>query len=112
VRVIVAGVVGDIAAAPAVEVEEIGGRNDNVVAGGGEFNFNYGGDGGSWCAPYKTWQRIYDYDFLTNLTASAVTRPDKLTQSSSARPEHAGDGHIVDLLRPQRSLGGATPTAE
>ncbi|KAE8145743.1 glycoside hydrolase superfamily [Aspergillus avenaceus] len=31
-------------------------------------SFNYGGDGGSWCAPYKTWQRIYDYDFTLNLT--------------------------------------------
>ncbi|EZF74912.1 hypothetical protein H105_03469 [Trichophyton soudanense CBS 452.61] len=31
-------------------------------------NFNYGGDGGSWCAPYKTWQRIYDYDFTSELT--------------------------------------------
>lgn len=31
-------------------------------------NFNYGGNGGSWCAPYKTWQRIYDYDFTHNLT--------------------------------------------
>lgn len=31
-------------------------------------NFNYQGNGGSWCAPYKTWQRIYDYDFTTNLT--------------------------------------------
>ncbi|KAG5913449.1 hypothetical protein E4U61_006897 [Claviceps capensis] len=30
--------------------------------------FNYGGQGGSWCAPYKTWQRIYDYDFTANLT--------------------------------------------
>jgi hexosaminidase len=33
-------------------------------------NFNFGGNGGSWCAPYKTWQRIYDYDFTTNLTTS------------------------------------------
>ncbi len=32
------------------------------------FSFNYGGPGGSWCAPYKTWQRIYDYDFDANLT--------------------------------------------
>ncbi|KAI8333158.1 glycoside hydrolase superfamily [Chlamydoabsidia padenii] len=24
--------------------------------------FNYGGVGGSWCAPYKTWQRIYTFD--------------------------------------------------
>ncbi|OSS52652.1 hypothetical protein B5807_02974 [Epicoccum nigrum] len=31
-------------------------------------NFNWGGNGGSWCAPYKTWQRIYDYDFTFNLT--------------------------------------------
>lgn len=31
-------------------------------------NFNWGGGGGSWCAPYKTWQRIYDFDFTTNLT--------------------------------------------
>ncbi|KAF3482883.1 beta-hexosaminidase [Arthroderma uncinatum] len=30
-------------------------------------NFNYLGDGGSWCAPYKTWQRIYDYDFTDGL---------------------------------------------
>jgi len=30
--------------------------------------FNYGGGGGSWCAPYKTWQRIYDYDFTEGLT--------------------------------------------
>ncbi|KAL4802961.1 glycoside hydrolase superfamily [Aspergillus unguis] len=33
-------------------------------------NFNYLGMGGSWCAPYKTWQRIYDYDFTANLTDS------------------------------------------
>ncbi|KAL4923448.1 beta-N-acetylhexosaminidase [Aspergillus undulatus] len=31
-------------------------------------NFNYGGMGGSWCAPYKTWQRIYNYDFTLKLT--------------------------------------------
>lgn len=27
---------------------------------GAAASFNYGGPGGSWCAPYKTWQRIYD----------------------------------------------------
>ncbi|KAL3479016.1 glycoside hydrolase superfamily [Aspergillus californicus] len=32
--------------------------------------FNYLGMGGSWCAPYKTWQRIYNYDFTLNLTDS------------------------------------------
>ncbi|KAF9418761.1 hypothetical protein BGZ94_009614 [Podila epigama] len=29
---------------------------------------NYGGFGASWCGPYKTWQRIYDYDFTKGLT--------------------------------------------
>lgn len=24
--------------------------------------------GGSWCSPYKTWQRIYSYDFVANLS--------------------------------------------
>ena len=42
----------------------------NADAVDGLANFNYGGNGGSWCAPYKTWQRIYDYDFTTNLTAA------------------------------------------
>jgi hexosaminidase len=40
----------------------------NPDVASGLANFNYGGNGGSWCAPYKTWQRIYDYDFTTNLT--------------------------------------------
>ncbi|KAH8724630.1 glycoside hydrolase superfamily [Phaeosphaeriaceae sp. PMI808] len=42
--------------------------NPNATDGGA--NFNWGGTGGSWCAPYKTWQRIYDYDFTYNLTAT------------------------------------------
>jgi hexosaminidase len=33
----------------------------------GSANFNYLGMGGSWCSPYKTWQRIYDYDFTATL---------------------------------------------
>jgi hexosaminidase len=41
--------------------------NENSNTEGG-VTFNYGGGGGSWCAPYKTWQRIYDYDFTYNLT--------------------------------------------
>ncbi|GJJ77210.1 hexosaminidase [Entomortierella parvispora] len=31
---------------------------------------NYQGFGASWCAPYKTWQRMYDYDFTAGLTAA------------------------------------------
>ncbi|KAG0207326.1 hypothetical protein BGX33_006907 [Mortierella sp. NVP41] len=30
---------------------------------------NYLGGGASWCDPYKTWQRIYAYDFTEGLTA-------------------------------------------
>ncbi|KAJ5218361.1 Beta-N-acetylhexosaminidase [Penicillium cinerascens] len=40
----------------------------DVQSNPGGVNFNYGGNGGSWCAPYKTWQRIYDFDFTDNLT--------------------------------------------
>ncbi|KAF9203996.1 hypothetical protein BGZ49_005795 [Haplosporangium sp. Z 27] len=31
-------------------------------------SLNYMGDGASWCGPYKTWQRIYAYDFTDGLT--------------------------------------------
>lgn len=34
----------------------------------GEATFNFLGMGGSWCGPYKTWQRIYDFDMEFNLT--------------------------------------------
>jgi hexosaminidase len=40
----------------------------NPNATDGSPNFNWGGNGGSWCAPYKTWQRIYDYDFTQGLS--------------------------------------------
>eukprot|EP00268_Persea_americana_P045279 TRINITY_DN46086_c0_g1_i2.p1 TRINITY_DN46086_c0_g1~~TRINITY_DN46086_c0_g1_i2.p1 ORF type:complete len:432 (-),score=56.20 TRINITY_DN46086_c0_g1_i2:188-1357(-) len=33
---------------------------------GSPFNYN-GGNGGSWCAPFKTWQRVYDYDITHGL---------------------------------------------
>ncbi|KAI9316280.1 glycoside hydrolase superfamily [Dichotomocladium elegans] len=29
---------------------------------------NWGGMGGDWCGPFKTWQRIYSYDMTFNLT--------------------------------------------
>jgi hexosaminidase len=40
----------------------------NPDASTGTPNFNWGAGGGSWCSPYKTWQRIYDFDFTLNLT--------------------------------------------
>ncbi|KAA8917069.1 hypothetical protein TRICI_000741 [Trichomonascus ciferrii] len=33
----------------------------------GELSFNYGGNGGSWCGPYKSWQRVYSFDFESQL---------------------------------------------
>jgi hexosaminidase len=62
----------------------------NADAVDGLANFNYGGNGGSWCSPYKTWQRIYDYDFTTNLTSAeaahviGVTAPLWSEQSDDA----------------------------
>lgn len=32
--------------------------------------FNYGGSGGSWCAPFKTWQRIYSFDMTLGIEKS------------------------------------------
>ncbi|CAG8123436.1 unnamed protein product [Penicillium nalgiovense] len=73
----------------------------------GGVNFNYGGDGGSWCAPYKTWQRIYDFDFLTNLTSSEAKhiigaeaplwseQVDDVTVSSVFWPRAAALGELV-----------------
>lgn len=52
----------------------------NPNATDGSPNFNWGGNGGSWCAPYKTWQRIYDFDFTQGLSAEQK----KLVQGSIA----------------------------
>jgi hexosaminidase len=43
---------------------------DQIDPSPGHVTYNYGGSGGSWCAPYKTWQRIYNFDFSSSLTAS------------------------------------------
>lgn len=32
-------------------------------------NSDYDTNGGSWCGPFKTWQRVYDYDIAYGLTA-------------------------------------------
>lgn len=31
-------------------------------------NSDFNSSGGSWCGPYKTWQRVYDYDIAYGLT--------------------------------------------
>jgi hypothetical protein len=58
-------------------------------------NFNYGGDGGSWCAPYKTWQRIYDYDFLTDIAAAPAVEVEEI----GGRNDNvvAGGGEFLDV---------------
>lgn len=43
--------------------DKVNPKNESGMA-----SFNYGGNGGNSCAPYKTWQRIYDYDFDEGLT--------------------------------------------
>ncbi|KAG0240156.1 hypothetical protein BGW41_007138 [Actinomortierella wolfii] len=35
---------------------------------------NFGGPGASWCSPYKSWQRIYNYDFTRGLTDEEATK--------------------------------------
>jgi hexosaminidase len=74
---------------------------------GGDITFNYGGNGGSWCGPYKTWQRIYNFDFLTNLTESEAKHVigaeaplwaeqiDDVTISSAFWPRAAALGELV-----------------
>ncbi|ERN20443.1 hypothetical protein AMTR_s00068p00120560 [Amborella trichopoda] len=51
------------------------------------------GNGGSWCGPFKTWQRIYDYDITNGLTTKAA----KLVLGGEVAlwPEQA-DGTVLD----------------
>lgn len=39
------------------------------VGNDSQYDGDGGGNGGSWCAPFKTWQRIYDYDIAEGLSA-------------------------------------------
>ncbi|KAI5285458.1 hypothetical protein KEM54_000561 [Ascosphaera aggregata] len=69
--------------------------------------FNYGGNGGSSCAPYKTWQRIYEYDFADGLTdeekqhvlgasvAMWTEQADDLTISTRIWPRTAALGELL-----------------
>lgn len=41
---------------------------DQVDPSPGTPSYNYGGSGGSWCGPYKSWQRIYNLDLSFGLT--------------------------------------------
>lgn len=49
-------------------------RYDKQVSDDPGMPFNYnGGSGGSWCGPFKTWQRIYSYDITHGLTEEEAT---------------------------------------
>jgi hexosaminidase len=82
-------------------------RYDVMTNPGGDVTFNFGGGGGSWCAPYKSWQRIYDYDFTANLTAAEAKhvlgaeaplwseQVDDVTISSKMWPRAAALGELT-----------------
>lgn len=56
-------------------------------------NFNYGGDGGSWCGPYKSWQRIYSYNFAEGLSAQ---ERDRVLGAEAALWSEQADGTVSD----------------
>ncbi|KAL2798112.1 glycoside hydrolase superfamily [Aspergillus keveii] len=62
-------------------------------------SFNYGGIGGSWCAPYKTWQRIYSYDFTQNLTESQAKHV--IGATAPLWSEQIDDANISDNFWPR-----------
>lgn len=67
-------------------------------------SFNYGGIGGSWCAPYKTWQRIYDYDFAQNLTEAQAKHV--IGGSSPLWSEQVDDSIISGKMWPRAAALG------
>jgi hexosaminidase len=73
--------------------------NPNASAEVAVPNFNWGAGGGSWCAPYKTWQRIYDYDFTQGLNDTQKA----LVQGSIAPlwSEQVDDAVISSMIWPR-----------
>ncbi|THC87218.1 hypothetical protein EYZ11_013335 [Aspergillus tanneri] len=62
-------------------------------------NSNYLGNGGSWCAPYKAWQRIYNYDFTLNLTDAQAKHI--IGATAPLWTEQADDVTVSSLLWPR-----------
>lgn len=63
----------------------------------GKPSFNHGGDGGSWCAPYKTWQRIYDYDFSYSTAGHPLNyNLSQVLGASVALWSEQSDDNVVD----------------
>lgn len=59
----------------------------------GTRSYNYGGDGGSWCGPYKSWQRIYNFDFMHTLTPHQQSH---VLGAELALWSEQSDSHSVD----------------
>lgn len=53
----------EVPEAIAEAIEKAGGEGAYVTP-------NWGGSGGDWCSPFKSWQRVYSYDLTFNLTES------------------------------------------
>lgn len=79
--------------------------------GNGTSSFNYQGNGGSWCAPYKTWQRIYDFDFTTNLTSTQKSHV--LGAEAPLWSEQVDDAVVSQKMWPRAAaLVCSVPSAE
>jgi hexosaminidase len=66
--------------------------------------FNYGGAGGSWCNPYKTWQRIYSYDLTKDVKD---THKGKVLGGEVAAWSEQIDKHVLDSRLWPRSAAAA-----
>ncbi|OZJ06510.1 hypothetical protein BZG36_00526 [Bifiguratus adelaidae] len=87
---------------------------------------NWGGGGGDWCSPFKSWQRVYSYDLTYNLTkaqskqvlggevclwseqSDTTTLDTKLWPRSAASAEVMWSGRY-DASGKQRDIGLAMP---
>ncbi|KAI8369440.1 glycoside hydrolase superfamily [Radiomyces spectabilis] len=56
-------------------------------------DYNYVGPAGSWCAPFKTWQRIYTYDMTLNITND---QPGKILGGEVALWSEQANHHVID----------------
>lgn len=74
----------------------------------GHSSFNYHGSGGSWCAPYKTWQRIYSYDFdYTTSDENFVYNKSQILGASVQLWSEQSDSGTIDMKLWPRSAAFA-----
>ncbi|KAI8977369.1 glycoside hydrolase superfamily [Mycotypha africana] len=65
---------------------------------------NFGGGGGDWCSPFKSWQRIYSYDLTFNLTDSEAKNV--LGGEVALWAEQTDDASLDMRLWPRASAAG------